>query len=188
MIKIISNVVERKVKLLFSLLMIFALSGCTSPALGYTIEITQKELQERLTSLMPLNQKRLFLTGTLSSPILELKSDASQLCFVADIAVTTTLNLKVNGSTRLCGLLLYRSEEGSFYLNDIQLLELTINNLPDSLVPASKELASAIAVNAFKKTPIYTFREDSVKGRIAKSLFKSVEIKATSLVIKFELF
>jgi hypothetical protein len=155
---------------------------------AFTVVITDKELQEKLTAKMPLVQKKLALTATLSAPVLELKGSTNQVCFVSDVAVVTASNLKADGDVYVCGALLYKTEEGSFFLNHIQLISLDVKNLPQAWLPVAKEIVSAVVVNSFSKTPIYTFSTESFKSRMAKSTFKSVKVTDSALLINFEIF
>ena len=161
--------------------------GLFGSVFAYTIDILQNDIQEKVSAIMPFTHKKHLVIGTLSNPLVELKGDTNQVCVLADISIAVARDLRATGNGKVCGILTYRTEESSFFLTDVHVTDLIVNRLPRAYLPVAQEIVTVAAIKAFTNLPLYTFK-DSLKHRLAKSLFKSIEVKTDKLVLTFELF
>lgn len=162
--------------------------GFFGSVFAYTMDILQNDIQERVSAIMPFTHKKHFVIGTLSNPLVELKGNTNQVCVLADISIGTAGDLRATGNGKVCGIIIYKTEVGGFFLTDVQVMDLIVNRLPSAYLPIAQEIVKIAAIKGFANLPLYTFKDDNLKHRLAKSLFKSIEVKTDKLVLTFELF
>ena len=60
-------------------LLTFSLVAFDTMAIGYTLKLSEADLQERVSAMMPLEKKQLFLTVVISDPQISLLPDTDQV-------------------------------------------------------------------------------------------------------------
>jgi len=56
-------------------------------AFSYTVEISEKELQEKISAMMPLEKKKFFMSVVLSNPDVDLMENDNKIGITIDIKV-----------------------------------------------------------------------------------------------------
>ena len=167
-------------RLLITLLFIFVAPA--SLGFSYDLEMTEAELQEKISVLMPIERKKLFFTVVVSDPKVDLLSDSNEIAIFANLAATAPGGLNLTGRTQLQGSLSYDAEKGAFYFHNPKVMTIEIDQLPEQFAPKVKELTQSAMFKATEKRPIYTLKEDDLKQKLAKSVLKSIEVKDKKLV------
>ncbi|MGJ8691292.1 MAG: DUF1439 domain-containing protein [Thalassotalea sp.] len=168
-------------------IMLLVLSNFSS-ALSYTLEFSEAELQSKLDAMMPLVKKKLFMKITISAPKLDLIDNANELALFANINVSAPGGLNGSGKTKIKGSIDYRPEQGAFYLKNPEVIELHINGVLPQYQMKIKELAQASIAKALLKQPIYKFKDDDMKQKMAKSTLTSVVVKNGKLLVNLSMF
>lgn len=156
----------------------------TALAFSYTLEITGAELQEKLSNMMPLERKSLFITLVLTEPKVALLKASNKIGLSFHITVSAPGGIKGTGKTSITGSLRYDSSSHAFYLNDpvIELLE--IDQVPDKHLPKIKKISQQAISKLLIKRPIYRLKDDNLKQKLAKSMLKSISIRDEILFIE----
>jgi len=152
-------------------------------AFSYTVEMTEQELQQRLSALMPLERKELFVTVVVSQPQVDLAVGNNQLGIFAHIEVSTPSGMGA-GKVKIQGRLSYQAKEAAFYLSNPKLVRLDIENVPQEFLPAIREISQLAISHLLETQPVYVLRNDNLRHRLLKSSLKSVSIKDRRLLVE----
>lgn len=178
-----------KNRILSFCLLILALSfSHISFAFEYTLELTQTQLQEKVQAMMPLTKKTLLATVVVSEGELDLIAQNEQLNVAALIEVTALGSLSANGNLEIQAGVVYRPEEGAFYLSNPKLVTMNIQQLAPELQQSAQQLAQAALVNSMQRYPIYRFNDEDMKQKMAKAMLKSMVIQDDKIILTLSLF
>jgi len=157
-------------------------------AFTYTQEITEAEIQQKVASMMPLKRTKSFLTVILSKPKIRLNDGSDQISFYSKVKLKALGGLTGNGSTKIKGSIEYNAAKGEFYLRNPKIVDLKMKDVPSSFMPKIKSLAQSFLSQSLKKRPIYRFKDNDLKQKLAKSVLKSVTIKNKKLQVVLSAF
>jgi hypothetical protein len=164
------------------------LTSQVAGAFSYTMEITEQELQNRISEMMPLEKQKRFYSIVISDPIVNLISETNEIGLFANLDVTLLGNMKSTGQAEIKGSIDYDSEKGAFYLLNPQIINLNIDKLPKQYEPIIKQITQKALIKILAKNPVYKFKDDNIKHRLAKSVLESEQVKDQLLLIKLSTF
>jgi len=171
------------------LLAIFLVLNCTSAlAFSYTLELSEKDLQERADAMMPLESKKFFVTTILTHPVVDLIDATNLLGLSTDVSVKVPGNKLVSGNIAFTGALRYDNDAGSFYLDDLNIVSLDIKQVPPKTLSKIKAILKAVAKEFLANKPVFTFKDDNLKHKLAQSTLKSISVENENLIIELGLF
>lgn len=165
-----------------------ALLSQFSWSFSYTVEITEAELQSKVAAMMPIEKSKLFVTTTLSNPVVTLGESDDQIATSVLVNVKAPGNIKGSAHVATTGSLIYKAKEGAFYLGNPKIVGLTSSDIPESLVPKIKELSQSALAKILSSRPIYKLKDDNMKHQLAKSVLKSIKVKDHKLLIELSAF
>lgn len=165
------------------IMIVMAVASQLTMAFAYTIEISEQELQERVVAMMPLKQKVLFVTVTLTEPMVDLIKDNDEIGLQATIAVTAPGGVKGEGLVHLTGSIVYDSVKGAFYFHKPTIVRLDVKHVSEQYAANIKEIAQLIVSNAMSQYPVYKFKDDNTRHRMAKATLKSIAVENEQLLI-----
>ncbi len=157
-------------------------------AFSYTLEISEQELQEKVSAMMPMKKKRFFLTVILSRPDVDLAAESNEISIFSHIDVLAPGGIKEQGDVKISGTLSYDADKGEFFFHNPSIPSLAIKNIPDKFIPEIKKITELIAGKILSKHPIYKLRDDNLKHKLAKAVLKSVTVKNEQLQIVLDTF
>jgi hypothetical protein len=171
------------------LLTIFLVLHCASAlSFSYTLELSETDIQEKADAMMPLEKKKFFVTTTLTNPVIDLVETTNELGLSTDVSVKAPGNIVGNGKVSFTGTLRYDNDSVSFYFDNLKVVSLDVKKVrPDSL-PKIKKILEFIAKKFLANKPVFTFRDDNLKHRLAESTLKSISIENETLIIELGLF
>ena len=164
------------------------LSSQAAMAFSYTVEISEKEMQQKVSAMMPVEMKRFQLTAILSSPKVSLIKDSNEVAVFLLIDVLAPGGLKASGSAKIRGSLSYDDKSGEFFFKNPTVEEIEVTRLPEKYLPKVKEIAQLAADKTLSTRPFYTLKDDNIKHKLAKSMLKSVSVKDEKLLVVFSAF
>lgn len=156
-----------------------------SPACAYTLEIQENELQDKVSAMMPIELKKMFLIVTLSNPIIDLESESNEVTVYTDIQVEAPSGQKGTGSLKIRGSPFYKPDISSLFLQEVKIVDMKIDKLPETYFPLAKGVVHLMATKMFAKYPVYTLKSASIKHSIAKTFLKSVSVSNNKLMLEF---
>jgi len=154
-----------------------------SSAFTYTLEISERELQEKVAMIMPLTKKSLFFSVIIYEPEIQLHSLNNEIGFFAHVDVVVPGGLKGSGRGMIKGKVVYDSADGAFYLNQPNIEGLEIDRIPRKVIPSITKTAQIILSKSLSKYPVYKLKDDDVKHQLAKSTLKSISIENECLLV-----
>ena len=158
----------------------------TASAFSYTLKISEESLQEKVEALMPLERKTYFITTVFSHPKVELSEKTNQIGVNLQMAISTPLGMKSTGHTKIVGTLDYNAQSHEFFFKNPQVIDLTIDNMPDT--SSFRDLAQMIADKILATTPVYKLKGGDLKRDMAQTMLKSVKVEDKQLLVELELF
>ena len=165
---------------LIALLMSFTSTGWTY---DYKVEVSQEQLQQQISKMMPVTQEKMFVTVTLSEPLLELGIDGNKLGMLASIDIEAPGGIKGTGRAKIIGNISYKKETGEFYFYKPTIAHIEIDQIPSQFHSNVKELAQYALSSAIKNKPIFTLKDDDPRQKMAKSMLKSVEVVPGKILV-----
>ncbi len=150
------------------------------PAQALTVKFSEADLQEKVSSVMPLVKKTSFLTVELSKPVLALAKDKNEIELQLDIKLLMA-GLEYRGHTRLTGSLSYNSEQAAFYVTNMKVHEVNVEGMPDLFTSEVIRMAEQVVNPVLNKMPIYKLKDD-VTQTMVKAVLESIEVRNKELV------
>jgi len=157
-------------------------------AFSYTLEITEAEIQAKISAMMPLEKKQFFVTVRLSDPKVELIKGSDRIGLYLNVEAKLPGIAKGAGRGRVTGRIAYNVDQGAFYFKDAQIEHLEIDKLAPKYAETVKFLAQSVVSKSMSQYPVYQFKETDMKQRMAKATLESVEIKDQRLFVVLSFF
>lgn len=157
-------------------------------AFTYTLEISEQELQKKVSAMMPMKKKQFFLTVILSRPNVDLAPESNEISVFSHIDVLAPGGIKEQGDVKISGTLSYDPDKGEFFFHNPSIPSLAIKNVPEKFIPEIKKITEVIASKILSKHPIYKLRDDNLKHKLAKAVLRSVTVKNEQLHIVLDTF
>ena len=157
-------------------------------ALDYTQEITEQEIQEKVSAFMPVVKKKYFVTVKISDPKIDLIKETDEVGILANIDASAPGGIKGSGEVMIQGSLDYDPKKGEFYFKNPKIVSLKIDQVPADFIPDIQALAQTALSKALATYPVYKFKDDDLKHRLAKSVLKSLKVQNEKLVITLGAF
>ena len=156
-------------------------------ALSYTLEMTEAEIQQKVSAMMPIEKKILFGTVKLFDPKIALVKESNEIAVATEIRVNLVGGLSVSGTTKVKGQIRYEAKAGEFFLKDSTLEEFVIEKLPEKYHHAVKVAVEKMMQKVLSKKPVYKLKDDNLKHKLVKAVLQSVTVKDEKLVVVFGL-
>ena len=170
-------------------ILLCALSTLTM-ALPFTIEISEKELQEKVSALMPMSAKELFITVTVSEPTIELIKETDKVAILLHVEVRALSGLYGTGRGKVVGSISYNADETAFYFQDITVERFELDQIPGEAAPSLKVIAQIVGVaanQAMLSHPIFVLSDDDMKQKLLRSTLESVKVDDGKLLVTMSL-
>ena len=159
-----------------------------SLAFEYTLEFTEPQLQEKISTMMPVTKQTMMATIVVDQAKLKLIEGSDKLSIAAKLSATLLGGLKATGDLKVQGTLSYNAKEGAFYLKDPEIVALDIKEIPPRFHAQIKELAQKGLAKKLSHQPVYKLKDDDMKQNLAKSMLKSLQVKNKTLIATLGLF
>ncbi len=172
----------------FSLFIIILVISPSVSAFSYTKQFTEAEIQKAINTIMPLEKQKMFLTIVISDPKIELIEKTNQIGVFSRIKLKAPGGIAGTGSTKIKGSISYNAKKGAFYLKNPQIVDLKIDNISESIMPKIKNIAQSFLSSELKRRPIYRFRSDNIKQKLAKAVLQSVTVKNKTIEVVLSAF
>ncbi|TWX47194.1 DUF1439 domain-containing protein [Colwellia hornerae] len=170
------------------IIIILSLLSQIAVAFDYTQEITEQEIQEKVSALMPIEKKKYFVTVKISNPIIALLKATDEIGIRANIDASAPGGIKGSGEVMIKGTLDYDPEKGEFYFKNPTIIKLAIDKIPKSFTPKIQDIAQAALSKMMAVYPVYKFKDDNLKHKLAKAVLKSLAVKDEKLIITLGVF
>lgn len=152
-------------------------------AFTYTVELTEDQLQDRISAKMPIERKKLFVTVIFSNPDVILKNDSEKLGFKSNIVALFPAGLKIEGNGYIQGHIKYDSKKGEFFLENPEVISLDVKNATEKNQEDIRKVADLAAKKALNHHPIYKLKDNNFREKFAISVLKSVTVKDGKLIL-----
>jgi len=152
-------------------------------ALSYTLTITEKELQEKLSKELPIKREVSYLSAKIYDSQVDLIEDTKQVGLFTKIDLLALGSIKGSGQAYVKGEITYNPAKGEIYLINPNIVSVTTDNIPPDLMPDIKRIAQLSLEKAVKIYPIYKFKDEKIQAKMAKSVLESIQIKKQTIVI-----
>lgn len=157
-------------------------------AFTYTIELSERSLQEKVSAMMPLEKTQFLFTIRFSEPKLELIDSSNEIGFFTHIDVFAPGGMKASGRGQISGSLRYEADNGALFLDSPMLKGLEVDWLPKILTSTVAAMAEPLLATASAKFPVYRLQDNNATHQLAKSTLKSIQVKDKNLVITLGIF
>lgn len=152
---------------------------------AFTIEVSEAELQQKLSAAMPFEMKKYLMTVILSEPTIELGTDVNEIHVITHVDVIAPGGKSGSGRVKIKGPIHYDPGVSSFFLKDPVVEELEIDKLPMAYTSSANLIVQTLVTKALAKHPVYTLSGDGFKNSLAKTFLKSVSIENSKLILLF---
>ena len=159
-------------------------------AFSYTVEIPEEELQKKVSAMMPIEKKKLFVTVVLSKPEVDLMEGEDKIGVFSHIEVRVpgAAGLKGSGRVNITGSLSYDAKKGAFFFHKPSIVRLEVDKIPGKYMKNVKKAVELIAKKVLATRPVYTLKDDNVKQKLAKSVLETVSVKDQQLEVVLSVF
>ena len=158
----------------------------TAHALTYTVEISEEDIQSRISALMPIERKDTFVTVVLSDATVDLAVGNNKIGFFSKIEVSVPGVTRGVGSVKIVGTLSYDRETHEFYFRNPEILDIELESVPANVLPVVKDVAQAAATEVLSRYPVYKLQDDNLRHRFIKSVLRSVRVVDHHIEVELE--
>lgn len=169
-----------------TLTMLLLVVATTSWAFDYQVEVTQEQLQQQISKMMPVTQEKMYVTVTLSDPVLELGIDGNKLGMFSNVGITVPGGIKGTGRAKVTGNISYKKETGEFFFYKPTVAHIEIDQIPSEFHSNIKELAQYALNSAIRNKPIFKLSDNDPQQKMAKSMLKSVDVKPGKILVTLD--
>jgi hypothetical protein len=170
------------------LLSIFVLAFISEAAWGFTHEIAEAELQQKVVAAMPVEIRKPAYVLTISDPVVDLAGNNEIVGVVAQVVLEIPEQTKAVGTVTLSGKLAYEPQSYAIYFRNVLIRKLEVEGVQDAFLPAVRLVAQFAVARAFAARPIYVIKDDSLKAKFARAFLKSISVQDHKLVLTMEIF
>jgi len=156
-------------------------------ALPYTLQITEQELQEKLSKELPMERQAAYISAEIYDSRVDLIEGSNEIGVYTSMDITVFGNIKGSGQAYAKGAITYNEEKKAFYLINPDIVSLEIKNIPPDFIPEIKKIAQLSLEQALKIYPLYLFSDQETQEKMAKSSLESILVKDKTLFIKMSL-
>ena len=157
-------------------------------ALSYTVQIPEKDLQQMVSAMMPIERKNYLVTVVFSNPEVDLLEGSNKIGVASKIKVAVMGGVQGSGSAKITGSLKYDATKGEFYFNNPKIEHLEINQVPKQFIPDIKNIAQQLVTQVLAAQPIFKLNDNDVKQKLAKTALQSVSVKNEILFVVLNVF
>ncbi|WP_111978422.1 DUF1439 domain-containing protein [Algibacillus agarilyticus] len=157
-------------------------------AFSYTVELTEQALQQKVSAMMPMKKKRLFVTIILSDPQVTLSQDSNKIGIFTHVTAMMPGGIQGSGRAKIKGSLSYNTDTGAFHFHDPIIEKLEVDDVPEKFTAKVKQLAQLAMTKAMTIYPIYKFKDNNLKHKLAKAALESIEVKNKTLYVTLSAF
>lgn len=165
------------------LILLMLLVSSTAWSYNYTVELTEAQLQQQLSSMMPITKEHMFVTVTLSEPILDLGSGGDKVGVFSSLDISAPGGIRGTGRAKVEGKISYKKETGEFFLYNPTISHIEIDQVPAQFHSNVKQLAQVALDSAIKGKAVFRLDENNSQQKMAKSVLQSVKIEPGKLLI-----
>ncbi|MDH3976596.1 MAG: DUF1439 domain-containing protein [Deltaproteobacteria bacterium] len=172
------------------LILTMALIMCSQAAIAfsYTLEISEDELQSRVSAMMPIEKKKFFITVVLSNPHIDLAVGNNEIGVFSHIEIIAPGGIKGTGNAKISGSLSYDSEKGEFYFENPKIVMLESEKIPPNLLPKVKDVVQVAVSQFLSVKPVYKLKDKNIKQKLVKAVLQSVRVESNLLLVELSLF
>ncbi|MCP4599521.1 MAG: DUF1439 domain-containing protein [Proteobacteria bacterium] len=144
------------------------------------VSVSKSQIQEIVAKKFPYEKNAIIAKFKLHSPQVYFKDKniGMKLEYVGSL-----LNKEIKGHIDFIGRITYRSKSAAFYLDNLQLVDITVDNSSFSNKEKLKSIVSNILNNYMNDYPVYSLNPNDFKQNAAKLLLKDISVKGDSLVL-----
>lgn len=157
-------------------------------AFSYTLEISEEELQEKISKMMPMEKKKYFVTVILSNPDVNLADGNNEIGVFSHVKVIAPGGIQGTGKVSIVGSLRYDADKGVFFFNDPEIVNIEVDDVPEKYLPNIKNIAQSVAGKVLATRPVYKLNDDNLKHKLAKSVLQSIKVEKSKLLVELSAF
>ncbi len=167
------------------LLMVVLFSSQLGFAASYTVEISEQQLQDNLSAMLPIEQKTFYETVELSGAEIDLDNESDKINATITMQVHLPGDIKSEGQGSIVGGLRYDSSEGAFYLNRLYLISIELGSELESKKRSIKTATQLAVTKGLPMKPVYILKDDKKKQQLAKATIDSMIVKGDKILVTF---
>ena len=145
-------------------------------AFTQTLVFTEQDLQSRLNGITPIQKQAVYANLVLTDAKLVLLESDNLIQIKAFIDATILGGIHGSGSVTVQGSLMYKSEQGAFYLNQARLTDLHIDQMSPEVVAQLKPLVEDVMVQSLSQKPIYQLDNNDMRQALLKGSLKDIKV------------
>ncbi len=149
---------------------------------GFTtkVEFSKEDIQQRVERYVDENGQ-FGDTVVFNNPKVLLEEEGNRVGLKVDLKVSA-YGRTGTGSLTSTGKLAYRPENGTFYLSELRIADITLDGVPQFAMKMVTDYVQGTLDKMTPNIPVYTFKESSLKERAAKLVLQTVEVKPGKVV------
>jgi len=164
--------------------LILFLSSPITMALSYTVELSEAQLQKKVSAMMPIEKKKLFFKLKLSQPKIELIEGSNEVALFTHIDINSQLGIKGSGRAKIIGSLSYAAASSEFFFKNSRIETLEIDKVSQKNIKQIKGLVQSVTSKILSKRAVYRLKDDNLKHKLAKAVLQSVSVKDKRLLLE----
>ncbi len=158
-----------------------SLTACSSDSDGFTLDISNKQLQTKLAERFPREDcSAVIFCVAAHSPQVILVEGSQRIGLRMSLGTRSPALGKSapdSGSATLSAKLRYDKSQAALYLDDVRIDDLQVAALPQLVVDTIKKLGPQLIGNSLQSQPIYQVKADTVSEKQQRMVIGDVRVK-----------
>lgn len=157
-------------------------------AYSYTMEISEQAIQNKISSMMPMERKLLVITIIVSEPKVSLRKEDNKISVFTNLSVLAPDGTRHTGRVSFTGTLSYDASQGAFFFHNPLIDTLEIDNLPAQYAADVKQITQLAVASAMATYPVYKLQDSDLRQKYIKSVLESVVVADGKLLVTLRSF
>lgn len=153
----------------------------------YEVEFKQSQIQEQIDSLMPVSKQSMMAEIEVKAVQLTLLDKNDRVALNAELNVKTVGSFETEAKLGMESGLRYEPTSGSFFLQDVKVLNVHAEQIPQSIQPQVASLAEQVLNQVLEGYPIYTLDSSEVNQHLLKSSLTAIKVRDQKLIAVLKL-
>jgi hypothetical protein len=154
-------------------------------ALAYRLALTAEALEQQIAEFFPLEARKWGIGLYLYDPRVKLDEIGNRIHLHTQLEVILPGQLKARGYLEMAGTLVYVPAEGAFYIDRPEICDFSLLSIPSRYLTPVRVMVRSVLSRFVVNLPVYKFRDNSLRHRLARAVVRTVEIDKGKLRVRF---
>jgi len=154
---------------------------------AYRVTLDAAGIERRIVDFFPWQTGTHSISLSLEKPKVRLNEAENRIHLLTDLVIGLPGQIHASGHVEVAGSLVYQADAGAFLFDKPEICQFSVMSIPSRYMLPLRRIMSKFLARHLTNLPVYSFNQQNLQHRLAKTVLKKVEIKNNKLEIRFSL-